>query len=132
MACLGALVVRARLAKSLERHLNRGRQLGLPARLDQIGERPGVGSAVDHLTVKKRGEKDDGNVPGRADHACRLDPIHPWHADIHHHDVRMQPANGFEGLNTIHRFATHLIAGQTQHIDQGCPDHILVIDHQNA
>jgi hypothetical protein len=76
--------------------------------LEQEAAGAGAQRLVDVLVEVERGEHEDAGrrVPARGDHLARgLDAVELGHADVHEHDVGLEPARGVDRLAAVGRLA---------------------------
>ena len=128
---------------------DRGRQQRLAARhdADALGELLGrdvleqeaagarAQRLVDVLVEVEGGQHDHPHrrvVVARGDDAAgRLDAVELGHADVHQHDVGLQPARHVDRLHAVDGLADHLdvVLGVEDHLEAGADERLVVGDH---
>ena len=112
----------------------RGELLGRDV-LEQEPGRAGAQRLVDVLVEVEGGEHQDAHrvLAGlREQPPRRLDPVELGHADVHQHDVGLQPRGLLDGVEPVGRLADHLevVLGVEDHAEPGAHERLVVGDQQ--
>ena len=81
------------LAEAPDGYFDRGDQIALLIRLDEIRQRTGVACLFDHLALAERGQHQHTADPFCGDRASRLEAIDARHLDVEDRQIRSQLAH---------------------------------------
>ena len=110
---------------------NRGQQVLLAERLDQIAEHPGLDRARNKLVLPVRREHHDRNRPLVQDPPGGFDPVEPRHLHVHDREIGLVPPGKLHRLLTVARLRANLEPGASKHLDQVEPDDRLILCDQD-
>src|SRR5262249_12596904 len=104
LAALGQIadvpLERCQLRVAPERHLDRGDEVTLLERLDQVRERARVAGLLDEIALGEGGEDQHRGQPLARDVARRGEAVHTGHLDVEDHEVGMVLADELDGFVT--------------------------------
>jgi len=112
--------------------LNRGQQVALLERLDQVSHRAGVARLLDEVALTERSEHDDRGDALSSNLRRRRDAVHLGHLDVADDHVGQQLVGQRDGVLAVGRLAHDIEAFLDQHLPQVEPDEGLVLgDHDS-
>ena len=113
------------------RGLDRGDDVLLAKRLDEVAEDADLDRARDELVLAERRQHHDRDRPLLEDPPRGLDPVEPRHLDVHHREVRLELARKADGLLAVARLAHDLVPGPLEQPAQVEADDRLVLGDQD-
>ena len=117
---------------SRERGVDRGQQVLLAERLDEVAEDTGLDRARDELVLAVRGQHHDRDRPLVENPPRRLDPVEPRHLHVEHSEVRLLGARELDRLEPVASLSADLEPGAFEQLPQIEPDDGLVLGNENA
>ena len=101
--------------------------------LREIPGRSGTPHRLLRLAVIANRQPDDDDRRNGLRHATRrLDPIHPGHVQIHHHDIGMQRGHESYGFKSVAGFSDNdNIVIRVQDAAQSLPHHCVIVHEQD-
>jgi phenylalanyl-tRNA synthetase alpha chain len=116
-------------------HANAVQELGRAGVLEQEPAGAGLQALEDVGVGVVGGQDEDASSFGAArgdDPSGGLDAVHPWHADVHEHDVGARSADQLHGLGAGRGFSHHrdVVLDVEQEPEAG-PHQLLVVDEQH-
>ena len=112
--------------------MNRGKQVLLPKRLDEVAEDAGFDGPGNELFLTVRGQHDDRNRPLVQDPAGRFDPVQARHLHVEHGHVRLLGASELDRLLAVASLRADLEPRPFQQRPQVEPDDRLVLGDQDS
>ena len=98
------------LAEPADRDLDRGDQIALLERLDEVRQRAGVAGLLDDLALAERGEHQHAADPLGGDRPRRVEAVHARHLDVEDGQVRAEAADELDRLVAPAGLADDLVA----------------------
>src|SRR5581483_245744 len=128
---LRLLAQRRQLVVPGARRLDRGQQIALAERLDQVAEHARLDGARDELLLAIRGQHHDRDRPRVEDPSRRLDPVEARHLHVEHREIRLLRLRELDRLDPVLRLCADLEPGRLEQGAQVEADDRLVLCDQD-
>ena len=113
------------------RGLDRGQQVRLAKRLDEVAEDSGLDRARHELVLAVRREHHDRDRPLGDDPSRRLDAVELRHLHVHDREVGLEPKRERDRLLAVARLADDVHPRALQQLDEVEPDDRLVFGYED-